>query len=144
MSLLIPEEDLIELLNLEDIDRKSKSTQRWFEEAERSVNSEWMQVAAEIQYNIVKEYLFRDPTRRVTKKDVKLGVNQLREAARRHPEIAHYVKFNRARDCPISVGALAPDIIMARSSNRESVSLLQRSGLQKHNSHLVIVAGSVS
>ena len=151
MSFEIAEEDLIELLKKEDTDRKSKSIQRLFEEAEQSVNSEWMDVAAKLQYDIVKEYLFKNKTtsNRITKGDVKLGVEQLRSAARRHPEIAHYVKYNRARDCPISIGTLAPNILMARSSNQEIVSILQRDdNLNSKNSSikkpLVIIAGSIT
>jgi len=95
----------------------------------------------------VKEYLLdqkrqTDPTKIVTNKDVKEGVRQLRECARRHPEIAHYVRFNIARDCEINIGDVVPDILMARSSNMENVMLLDPfEGKQKP---LVLVAGSIS
>ena len=152
----IPEKDLIELLEKEDIIRKSESTQRWFEEVEKSVDTEWMQVASKIQFDIVKEYLLLQKdlssssssttttTKKVTQKDVKDGVKQLREAARRYPgnEIAHYVKYNRARNCPIQVGDIVPNILLARASNRENVMLLHQ--CDDKQLPLVLVAGSIS
>ena len=142
---IIPEEDLIELLQKEDQTRKSELIQQLFEEVEKSVDTEWMQVASKIQFDIVKEYLLlqreRDPSKKVTQKSVEEGVRQLRNAARRHPEIAHYVKFNRARNCPINIGDIVPDIVMAQASNMENVMLLHQCIPKPY---MVLVAGSLS
>lgn len=138
----IPEEDLIALLQREDAMRRSDEYQSKMLAAEQSVNSEWMDVATEIQTIVVSDYL----QGQVTPKKIKSALRQLRAAALRHPEIAHYVKFNRVRDCPAVVGDVAPDIQMFRPFGLEGEGrhcrLLER---ELHEGRaLVLISGSLS
>lgn len=55
---------------------------------------------------------------------IERGLIQLRSAAHRHPEIVHYVRFNRARRGTLRVGSRAPDVSMRRASDGARVMLL--------------------
>ena len=144
----IPEEDLVALLQREDAMRRSDEYQSKMLAAEQSVNSEWMDVATEIQTIVVSDYLQGQvPPVVPTPKKIKSALRELRAAALRHPEIAHYVKFNRVRDCPAVVGDVAPDIQMFRPLGLEGEGrhcrLLERE-LHEGPRALVLISGSLS
>lgn len=85
---------MIDLLRREVELRISPNAQKQMEKAEESVNSEWMDVADWIQKHIIHEYnitLGRS-------NGLVISVHDLRLAALRHPEIAFWVKHNRARE----------------------------------------------
>ena len=144
----IPEEDLLGLLQREDAMRRSDEYQSKMLIAEQSVNSEWMDVATEIQTIVVSDYMQGQvPPVVPTPKRIKSALRELRAAALRHPEIAHYVRFNRVRDCPLAVGEVAPDIQMFRPLGLEGEGtqcwLLERK-LQERPRALVLISGSLS
>ena len=83
----------MDLLRREVELRIAEETQQEMEKAEDSVASEWMDVVAEIQSRIVQEY--NDSK---SNDQQHISVHELRLAALRHPEIAFWVKHNRARE----------------------------------------------
>ena len=140
------EEDLVELLKEEDRLRRSEDYQKKMTTYEESVDTEWMDVATEIQTRVVTEYMTRlNPCLEPSIVEINAGLKQLRRAARRHPEICHYVKYNRARDCPIQVNSFAPDLPMlrVRGSQTEPEFLLSRKQ-EERELPLVLIAGSIS
>jgi hypothetical protein len=120
---------LIRLLQREAELRKAPETQMAMQAAEESVDSVWMDVVHDIQCRIVK--------------DSGISLNDLRKAALRHPEIAFWVKHNRARRGSLKVGDPAPDIRLCRAVDGSSTSLLDRSNKETAE-RVVVVAGSLS
>ena len=104
--------------------------------------TEWMDVAAEIQEELVRSYLLKVKTN-VTPKDVKSGLKQFRIAASKNPDICHYVKYNRVRACQYGIGQQVPDVNMIQTCNGSNIGLLYRN-LSDKNKPLVLIAGSIS
>lgn len=123
---------LMELLEKERASRVSPETQTKMEQAEASVNSEWMDVATDIQYQIVAEHNAQNP-------HFPVSVLDLRLAAGRHPEIAFWERFNRARTGHLKVGDMAPNVPLVRARDNHQTSLLAG-----HNQPCVVMAGSWS
>lgn len=81
-----------ELLAREDAMRRSPETQREMAKAESDPDREWMDVAAEIQQWVCSEA--EDVVAACG--GIERAVRELRRAAQRNPDLALYVRFNRA------------------------------------------------
>jgi hypothetical protein len=109
---------LFELLHREAKARRSREIQADMEKAEESINSEWMDVIEELQRRIVLDY-------NATLCDGQncggtiISVNDLRRAALRHPEVAFWVEYNRARSGKLRVGERG-GLLLSSSSSRNS------------------------
>lgn len=136
---------MVKMLTRENELRLSEDVQQKMEKAESSGHSEWMDVATEVQRQVLCEF-------GVSKQNLHAGLMALRSAALRHPEIALYVKYNRARQGELRVGCPAPDVKVVpvresdgsdlmSSAKIESSSLLQ---YERQGRPLVVVAGSYS
>ena len=111
------EQALISMLRREDELRRSSEYQKKMETAEESANTEWMDVVANIQDRVVAE------ANDTEKPEPIYTVEELREAASRHPNIAHWVKFNRARQGDLKEGDAAPDVAMRNLDESETTLL---------------------
>jgi hypothetical protein len=111
--------------------------------AEESVDSEWMNVVENLQHRIIQESQMENGDS-IDVSDI--TIRDLREAALRHPEIAFWVKYNRARRGNLRVGDSAPNVSVRRAIDGKLTSLLARPSTDAGNaSHrTVIVAGSLS
>lgn len=98
--------------------RVSSEIQEAIEKAERSANSEWMDVIDMLQRSIVREFNANQ------KKGCILHLQDLREAALRFPEIAFWVKYNRARQGALRAGDIAPDVPLCRAQDGRETTLL--------------------
>ena len=133
------------MLTRENELRLSHDVQRRFEEAEKSGGTDWIEVACELQKQVLVEFNI-DPTEK--------ALHAYRCAANKHG-ISLYVKYNRARQGDLVVGSDAPDVPMVLASSistgrsggetapqvTTSTSILD---YQKPNRPLVIIAGSIS
>jgi hypothetical protein len=124
------EATLVTLLQREAEMRTDPSTLRAMAMAEESEASEWMDVAARIQHQIIEEHGDEDIT-----------VHDLRVAALRHPEICFWVRFNRSRRGQLAVGGPAPDVRLLKAHNGEATPLFTARG---KTDRTVVVAGSWS
>ena len=100
----------MELLRREDAARRAPATQQLMEEAERSGVSDWIEVATAVQRRVARESLAVD----ASEGEVDARVAMMRYAAQRHPEICHWVRFNRARVGDLREGDAAPDVRLWR------------------------------
>ena len=137
------EQVLVDLLHREAALRKSKKVQDDMESAEESAETEWMSVIDVLQRQIVNEYLST-----LSDQGTGISVTDLRIAALRHPEIAFWVKHNRARQGELRVGDKAPDSPLRRATDGTETSLLKQKREQADSSPtkkpLVVFAGSLS
>ena len=113
-------------------------------QAEESVESEWMNVVDDVQHRIIREYRQECDSSDATLSSI--TVHDLRQAALRHPEIAFWVKYNRARRGDLEVGDVAPDVALCRAVDGSSTSLLAMplTGGNSASKRTVVVAGSYS
>lgn len=137
------EDILIQLLKEEDKRRRSQEVQDRMFLAESKYDTEWMDVATDVQKSVVKDYLINEnidlnPNKEIINK----CVHQLRLSALQHPEICHYVKYNKARNGNLRVGDLAPDIQMCNLDGK-FIQLLDRSNINA-SLPMVLIAGSYS
>lgn len=72
-----------------------------------------------------------------------LTVNDLRRAALRYPDIAFWVKYNRARQGQLKVGDIAPAVPLFRASNAECTKSWW-SSCSAGKTIVVVFAGSLS
>ena len=124
------------LLHREDGARRAPETQRRMEEAERRGTSDWIEVATAVQRRVARESLPAG----ASEGDVDARVAAMRYAAQRHPEICHWVRFNRARVGDLRAGDVAPDVKLWHLGGA-ATSLLADRDLSKP---LVVVSGSLS
>ena len=120
------------MLQRENELRLSAEVQQRFEKAERSGSTDWIEVASDIQKEVLKEFNVSES-----------ALHAYRCAANEH-KISLYVKHNRARQGDLSVGMPAPDISMVsleKDGSTRTQSLLE---LQQADLPLVIIAGSIS
>jgi hypothetical protein len=122
---------LVSLLEEERNRRVSPDTQAKMALAETSVDSEWMDVATAIQNEIVAEQNAKNPA-------ILVSVLDLRLAAGRHPDIAFWEKYNRARVGELNVGGVAPNVPLFRARDNQKTSLLG------DGQRCVVMAGSWS
>lgn len=115
--------------------RLSETWQRRFEDAERLADTDWLECVVQLQVQVVREFGWPDDT-----------VQALRRARQHFPddpffaEVPIYVRFNRARNGPLSPGSVVPNVLVHRWDGVPQ-SLLALGGL---TAPLVIVAGSFS
>lgn len=131
---LVDEEVLVQLLQREAAMRVSPQTQKAMEEAEDSEHVDWMVVIGDLQRRIVEEHNTSSPENVVSLLDLRL-------AAQRHPEIAFWVKYNRARQGTLKSGDPAPDVPLVAAVDGAPTTLLASASTNKP---VVCVAGSIS
>ena len=124
------------LLQREDAARREPETQRRMEEAERRGTSDWIEVATAVQRRVARESLPAG----ASEGEVDARVAAMRYAAQRHPEICHWVRFNRARVGDLRAGDVAPDVKLWHLGGA-ATSLLADRDLSKP---LIVVSGSLS
>lgn len=122
------------MLRREAEERRSPKVQQAMEQAEFSADAEWMDVIDRLQHRIVRDVMSQNNNSSVT-------VNDLRQAALRHPEIAFWVKYNRARQGQLNVGDAAPNVPVLRAIDSQVTTLL---GTHQSSKPCVVVAGSWS
>jgi hypothetical protein len=136
---------LVELLHREAEARRSPEIQAAMEKAEESVNSEWMEVIEQLQRRIVIDY---NATLSGGSNcgGTTISVNDLRRAALRHPEVAFWVKYNRARSGKLRVGEVAPDVPLLHAVDSRETTLLAttKSASAVASKAVVVLAGSLS
>jgi hypothetical protein len=129
----------------EDTLRRSAIVQNLMEEAEQSVDSEWMEIAEEVQRQVVIAHIGTTSEAAVEK-----ALLHLRYASQENPDIAHYVKFNRARKGTFQVGDVAPNLSLLDATTGKPMNLLGQDTtgavqpVQCNSKPTVIIAGSYS
>ncbi len=101
--------------------------------AEKSDTEDWMRPVARAQERICRENGFGP--------DMDLGLEFLRSGASRQGPIrdaAHWVKFNRVKECPLQEGDAAPNPNVAPLFDAAMVPLYQP------DQRLLVIASSVS
>jgi hypothetical protein len=124
---------MVRLLCREAEDRRSARIQREMEQAESSIDLHWMDVIDRLQHRVVDEYAISEGH------SVHITVDDLRLAALRHPEIAFWVKHNRARQGTLRVGDVSPNVSVLRAADGHSTMLLTN-----ETKPVVVIAGSWS
>ena len=119
------------MLQREEELRWSEAVQQRFTAAEASGTSEWMDVAREVQQQVLKEFHY-SPTL--------VSLHALRLAAQQHPEIPMYIRENRARAGALVVGDDAPNVPVV-ALNGTTTRLLDYSTGDRP---LIVIAGSYS
>mmetsp|Transcript_37358 Transcript_37358/g.119852 ORF Transcript_37358/g.119852 Transcript_37358/m.119852 type:complete len:137 (-) Transcript_37358:1934-2344(-) len=91
------------MLRREDELRRSPEVQAEMERAEASggAKSDWIDVAVRVQERVAEEFGFCPKSQ---------GVDLLRKHAPDHPELCHYVRYNRARRGELRAGDAAPNV----------------------------------
>jgi len=144
----------------EDAVRRSGLFQTLMEQAEKSEDTDWMELVSRMQEDIVEKALRKRDKKRgvdhgLRKAEVMRGVGEMRRGAGRHPAICHYVKYNISREGDLVPGSTAPDLTLRRAVDRKLTSLLgndthtggssSSSGLERVRKRpLVLLAGSYS
>lgn len=133
------------MLHRENDLRRAPKTQAAMERAEGSATSEWMEVVEDIQKQVVQEAQ--------DKSSHKITIQDLRSAAMRYPDIAHWVKYNRARRGHLKVGDAAPDVPLRCATTCDPTTLLTHKAQHDSDSRglkgrqkkpIVVFAGSLS
>jgi hypothetical protein len=116
------------------------------EKAEESVDSEWMDVIDQLQRRIILVYNVGISALDGSSCLATISVNDLRRAALRHPEIAFWVKYNRARSGKLHVGYVAPDVPLLYAVGGRKTTLLAttKSAGAAAAKPVVVIAGSLS
>jgi hypothetical protein len=91
-----------------------------------------MDVVSKLQQKIVDTYNMRS--------SCQVTVDDLRRAAPRHPNIAFWVKYNRARQGQLKVGDDAPAVPLFRAANAECTKVWSDTA----GKTTVVFAGSLS
>ena len=99
-DILGDESVIVAMLKRENELRQSEKVQHRFAVAEMSGSSDWIQVASEVQKEVLVEFDI-EPTED--------ALFAYRNAANSH-DISLYVKYNRAREGDLKVGMYAPDV----------------------------------
>jgi hypothetical protein len=120
------------MLQREEELRWSEAVQQRFTAAEASGTSEWMDVAREVQLEVLKEFHYEE--------DSLVALHAFRLAAQKYPEISMYIRENRARAGTLVVGDDAPNVQVV-ALNGTTTRLLDYSNGDRP---LVVVAGSYS
>mmetsp|Transcript_75984 Transcript_75984/g.148867 ORF Transcript_75984/g.148867 Transcript_75984/m.148867 type:complete len:135 (-) Transcript_75984:53-457(-) len=90
--------------------RLSGETQRRYEAVEAAGgDASWMEVTEELQRAVVRHFGVLG----VGSSGEARGLAQLRGAAPRHPEVAFWVRHNRARRGSLARGSFVPDVSLA-------------------------------
>ena len=127
------------LLRSEDAARRAPAAQRRMEDAEGSGDTDWIEVATDVQRSIARRSL--PPGSDEAAVDARVSL--MRGAAQRHPEVAHWVRFNRARRGDLRAGDEAPDVRLYRLDGTPSTLFADRLDRARPKP-FVVVSGSVS
>ena len=98
MALLLNHTELEQLLHTENEWRNSRRWQERYAQAHTSTHTDWLDVTADLQQQLMSEALCRLLHRSPTRAEVQEGVEYLRSATRLYPDLASiplYVKYNR-------------------------------------------------
>lgn len=121
------------MLKRENELRLSQVVQKRFEEAERSGSkTDWIEVATQVQLDVLREFNVAESS-----------LHAYRCAANTHG-VSLYVKYNRAREGSLKVGAPSPDVTLISLEDDGTTRLQPLLDVQKADRPLVIVAGSIS
>ena len=121
------------MLKRENELRLSQAVQKRFEEAERSGSkTDWIEVATQVQLEVLKEFNIAES-----------ALHAYRCAANKHG-LSLYVKYNRAREGSLKVGAPAPDVSLVSLKDDDSTCVQSLLDVQHVDRPLIIVAGSIS
>mmetsp|Transcript_7207 Transcript_7207/g.10496 ORF Transcript_7207/g.10496 Transcript_7207/m.10496 type:complete len:122 (+) Transcript_7207:1280-1645(+) len=121
------------MLKRENELRLSQDVQKRFEEAERSGSkTDWIEVATQVQLEVLREFNVAESS-----------LHAYRCAANKHG-LSLYVKYNRAREGSLKVGAPSPDVSLISLEDDGTTRLQSLIDVQKADRPLVIVAGSIS
>jgi hypothetical protein len=121
------------MLKRENELRLSQDVQKRFEEAERSGSkTDWIEVASQVQLEVLREFNVAESS-----------LQAYRCAANKHG-ISLYVKYNRAREGSLKVGAPAPDVSLISLMDDGTTHLQFLLDMQQADRPLVVVAGSLS
>ena len=122
------------MLKRENELRLSQAVQKRFEEAERSESkTDWIEVATQVQLEVLKEFNVAESALHAV----------YRCAANKHG-LSLYVKYNRAREGSLKVGAPAPDVSLVSLKNDGTTCVQSLLDIQEVDRPLIIVAGSIS
>lgn len=126
-------------LQREDVLRRSPEAQRRFAEAESSGKTDWMEVAHDLQVEVLREF-------GVTDAQIGRALHELRTFANRHPELALYVRHNRARRGELREGDECPSVPLAELAGTGvgAPRPLLEFGGSAGGKPLVLIAGSYS
>ena len=125
--------------------RRAPETQLAMERAEASVDSEWMDVVEDLQKEVVQKFQNMQSSA--------ITLEELRCAAVRYPDIAHWVKFNRARHGNLKIGNKAPNVPLlcaltcrekALLTNYTPSSNVGDAAMGQKKKPVVVLAGSLS
>ena len=133
------------MLHCENDLRRAPETQLAMEGAEASGDTEWMDVVEDLQTEVVRKFQnMHFPA---------ITLEELRWAAMRYPDIAHWVKFNRARYGNLKVGDVAPNVPLLCAMSYEETTLLvnnshscniENAKKAQKKKPVVVIAGSLS
>jgi hypothetical protein len=113
----IPEDKLVAMLTLEAEMRKSPHIQEKYAIVESKEEDEsWMEVTIELQEKVARDFHFGE----AGQVSISGAVAQLRASAHRHPEIAFWVKYNRAVRGNLRRNDFIPDMDLVLLSNNNS------------------------
>jgi len=85
--------------------------QRFMAQAEELGFRDWMEIVELLQIQVCEEFGFSNL-------NMKLGLQFLRSVWTLYPhdielhQIAHWIKFNRAKPCPLEIGKMPPNVLV--------------------------------
>ena len=127
------------MLRREVVLRRSEAVQERFRVAEGTVHTDWMEVAADVQRQVLREFGVRDDA---------AGLLGLRRAALANPDIAFWVQHNRARQLAKAPGDPVPNVplvpVPLGPAPGPDAALRPLLDWQRDGRPLVLVAGSYS
>jgi hypothetical protein len=121
-----------------EYEQKLRTSPEWIEEfsaAEKSPDTDWIEVAEKLQKQVLWDF-----GHSITNPQLRDNLRQLRAGAHDHPDLALHVRFNRARQGNLKVGQEAPDVPLIDCADASTTNLCSTSADQTH----VILAGSFS
>jgi len=127
------------MLRKENQIRLSADFQALLASIEDRKDIDWLDMVEEMQRNLVQEFGFSG-----SEENINTGLSFLRSAVSLFPEdeevrtIPLYVKYNRARNCDVKVGSLAPNVPLCTMSEVP----LSLHALVQPGRPLVVVGGS--
>lgn len=116
--------------------RRIPQMQKEMEVAETKPDQDWIDIAVKIQKQVITEFQALYP-------HLNLTIVDLRRAAKRYPEIAFWVKYNRAKKGSLSVGDNAPNLVLYDTHLEQDTTLFNDNEISSAKP-IVIVAGSLS
>ncbi len=121
-----------------EYEQKLRRSPEWIEEfsvAEKSPDTDWIEVAEKLQKQVLWDF-----GHSITNPQLRDNLRKLRPGAHDHPDLALHVRFNRARQGSLQIGQEAPDVRLVDCADASTTNLCSTSADQTH----VILAGSFS